>query len=548
MYLTLGHRVRSLVLLASLTSFACQKESVSEDVAPSDLSLPADLAPARLRLLPGIGTESVRIGGTYGEARKAFGPGTCMLELCATPQGYARVTFAETGLDALFAASDAVLKDSDVLLALSTADARADARTDARTDARIDTPVKLGAPGAAAMAELGGPLEEAGSVWSSARGASFTTGPDGNVTSVSVFAPYVRNDKAPEMTTAGEPTRPPARRADWPRYKLDGEEIDVVDMHLHAGSFGMLAAGQRRAIAMFTPPFLQPFLPAFMNGISDPYSPGLGMLAQAQRAGIAHGVIYAVWTPYTTGWFPNDALSQFLYDPENVLRLDGRLAFYGFASVFFDDFDQEPVRTARCAALESFLAKQGDRMIGIKLAHTHQRVRLDDVNTRCVFDAAKKYGKPVAMHTGLTPTPGALNDPAAYDPSFFENMVKLYPEVSFILLHVGQGDRRATRSALDITGRHPNVALEISALGRPMVLDETGMMVMTMEPQFPYVLAEIKKRGLLSRTLWGSDGPQTPGFPAQYLDRIVTEMKAQGYSKDQIKSVLAGNFYRIFKL
>lgn len=127
-------------------------------------------------------------------------------------------------------------------------------------------------------------------------------------------------------------------------------------------------------------------------------------------------------------------------------------------------------------------------------------------------------------------------------------MVKLYPEVTFILLHVGQGDRRATNAALDIAGRNANVALEISARGRPLVIDETGAMVMTMEPQFPYVLSEIKKRSLIDRTLWGSDGPQTPGFPAQYLSRIVAELKSQAYGKDQIKAILGGHFYRIFKL
>ena len=175
-------------------------------------------------------------------------------------------------------------------------------------------------------------------------------------------------------------------------------------------------------------------------------------------------------------------------------------------------------------------------------------MHLDDINTRCVFDAAKKYGKPVAMHTGLTPAAGALNEPAAYDPKFFETMVKLYPEVTFILLHIGQGDRRATLSALDLAARYPNVALELSALGRPLAIDETGSMVMAMDPQFPYVLAEIKKRGLIDRTMWGSDGPQTPGFPAQYLSRLVAEMKTQTYTHDQIKAILAGNFYRVFKL
>lgn len=406
----------------------------------------------------------------------------------------------------------------------------------------------LGAPRTDAAAALGGAIDDAGSVSSSARGVSFTSGPDGKVASVSVFAPYVHDDKPPEMTTASDPIRPPKRTASWPRFVLDGEEIDVVDMHLHAGSFGRLANGQRSALAMFSPPFLLPFLPAFTNALVDAWSAGIGMLPQAQRAGFAHVLVYAVWTPATTGWFPNDALSQLLYDSQNVTLPDGRLFAYGLASVFLDDFDQTAVRAARCAALESFLAKQGDRIVGIKLAHAHQRVRLDDVNTKCVFEAAKKYGKPVAMHTGLTPSAGALNDPVAYDPQYFETMVKLYPEVTFILLHVGQGDRRATNAALDIAVRNANVALEISALGRPMVIDETGTMVMTMEPQFPYVLAEIKKRGLIDRTLWGSDGPQTPGFPAQYLSRIVTEMKNQAYGKDSIKAILGGNFYRIFKL
>lgn len=532
-------RSASSIVMLALAGLAvgCQQSPGSEHDNPLDLAMPTvDLAPSRIRFVPGQGTNTVRIGDTLAYARRAFGAIKCMQDPCVTPQGYALVNFVDTGISALMAAGGAELGDGDTILALST------------SDARIETPVPLGASRQDAEARLGGPLEDAGSVLASSRGASVTLGPDGNVASISVFAPYPRSDKPPEMTTATDPIRPTVQRTTWPRYKLDGEEIDVVDMHLHAGSFGMLAAGQRKSISMFTPPFLLPYLPAFTNSVSDAWAEGIGMLPQARRAGLAHSVIYAVWTPYTTGWFANDALSRLLYNARNVEREDGRPFAYGFASIFFDDFDQEAVRVARCAALESFLAKQGDRMIGIKLAHTHQRVRLDDVNTKCVFEAAKKHAKPVAMHTGLTPTPGALNDPAAYDPKYFESMVKLYPEVTFILLHVGQGDRRAANAALDLAVRYTNVALEISALGRPLVIDETGAMVMTMEPQFPYVLAEIKKRGLSDRTLWGSDGPQTPGFPAQYLDRIVTEMKKQGYTRDSIKAILAGNFYRIFNL
>ena len=48
--------------------------------------------------------------------------------------------------------------------------------------------------------------------------------------------------------------------------------------------------------------------------------------------------------------------------------------------------------------------------------------------------------------------------------------------------------------------------------------------------------------------MWGSDGPQTPGFPAQYLSRLVAEMKTQTYTHDRIKAILAGNFDRVCKL
>ena len=121
-----------------------------------------------------------------------------------------------------------------------------------------------------------------------------------------------------------------------------------------------------------------------------------------------------------------------------------------------------------------------------------------------------------------------------------------FPGATFILMHVGQGDLRTTNSARTLAQNYANVALELSALGRPTVLNERGEMAMTLEPQFINVLAEAKKRNLSDKLIWASDGPQSPGFAASYRDRIVAELKKQGYSKDQIQAILAGNFYRIF--
>ncbi len=109
-----------------------------------------------------------------------------------------------------------------------------------------------------------------------------------------------------------------------------------------------------------------------------------------------------------------------------------------------------------------------------------------------------------------------------------------------------QGDLRATNLALTLAQNYANVALELSALGRPTVLNERGEMAMTLKLQLINVLAEAKKRNLSDKLIWASDGPQSPCFAASYRDRIVAELKQQGYSKDQIKAIPAGNFYRIF--
>jgi hypothetical protein len=132
------------------------------------------------------------------------------------------------------------------------------------------------------------------------------------------------------------------------------------------------------------------------------------MVAQARRFGFAHIGLLAVWAPATVGWYSNTDLSTLLYDARNLQRPDGKPLAFGFASIYWSDLMNNTLVAQRSAALASFLKKQGDRIIGIRLAHPHQGVPRASVATDCVYTLAGRYQKPLAMHTGKTPTPGSL--------------------------------------------------------------------------------------------------------------------------------------------
>ena len=46
----------------------------------------------------------------------------------------------------------------------------------------------------------------------------------------------------------------------------------------------------------------------------------------------------------------------------------------------------------------------------------------------------------------------------------------------------------------------------------------------------------------------GSDGPQRPGFVRDYLARTVRAMETAGYTVEDARSVLSGNFARVFNV
>ena len=181
-------------------------------------------------------------------------------------------------------------------------------------------------------------------------------------------------------------------------------------------------------------------------------------------------------------------------------------------------------------------------MIGIKLAHAHQHFRMDDPAYYGIYQLAAVLNKPVYLHTGSSPFPGTSADPPYTDPTYLEDAIKLHPGARFILGHLGYNFTNQTPGALDACIRlaktYPNVFLEPSALGSKGS-DPTG-------ENLKQAMARMREAGLVDRIIYGSDGPQSPGFVRDYLQRTVAAMRATGYTVEEAQAVLSGNFARVF--
>lgn len=372
--------------------------------------------------------------------------------------------------------------------------------------------------------------------------------PTALATAIAVFERYRIETKPAEM-------RPPFPL--WVRNKpldLGGKSLGIVDMHLHPGRFGRVPGTAKALFANFVPPFLKSHLPAITAEGLDPWAPNLGIRAQTDLAQVDHAVLYAVYTQKTTGFMTNEDVEAIVTDPRNKAP-DGLPWAFAFASInFFDGFVRADgtvdalVAARRLSALSRYFERRRDVFIGIKLAHAHQGVAFDDARFLGVYDVAAEHRVPVYLHTGFTPFPGGQNLPAFYDPLGLENTILNQPDVTFVLGHVGQGDARSVNHSLDLAAKHANVYLEISALARPLLVDEDGdpLQPDSTKPQLPWVLEQIKARGLVGKTLYGSDGPQSAGMVKTYTDLVQQTMASAGYTPQEIAAVMGGNFQRVY--
>lgn len=333
--------------------------------------------------------------------------------------------------------------------------------------------------------------------------------------------------------------------------ELDGTSYEVVDLHLHPGSFGRFPATGRTFVVESLPAFVRPYAPALGNAVIDPWAEHIGIRAQTDMAGIDRAVLFAVYAPRSTGWFTNRELEAILTDPRNR-RDDGSPWAYGMASLSFEGYLDEGVAERRLAALASYFEAHPELFIGIKLAHAHQQVAFDDERYLGVFDVAAEHGVPVLFHTGFSPFPGTRREPEYYDPLGLEAVIVAYDgtrgmgRVDFVLSHVGQGDARAVSHAIDLAERHDNVWLEISALGGAIRIDGSGAEVDGEGPQLPDVMQTIRARGLTERTLFATDGPQFSGKVRSYLGEVVEAAEAAGWTEDELRGLFSENFERVY--
>lgn len=316
------------------------------------------------------------------------------------------------------------------------------------------------------------------------------------------------------------------RAPDQPGVLIEGQRLAVVDMHLHTGTWEAMTPQFQERVAERVPRAFRWVMPYLM-----PYMlSGKAILREIDNAGISAGSVFALYSPHTTGTATNEFVA-------NEIALNPRRLF-GFASLKVDQWNTNGPE--QLAKLEAALKDPG-KFVGVKLAHGHQQFRFDDERYYPIYEIAGRLHKPIYLHTGTSPNPGTRTEPPYADPVYLEEAIRRYPDTIFILGHTGyDSDRKAltfTDSALRLAAAYPNVYLEPGALGAERasnVLDD--------------FLARLKAANVISKMIYGSDGPQQPGYIKGHLERFVAGMQKAGYSVEEMRAILSGNFSRVFGL
>lgn len=304
---------------------------------------------------------------------------------------------------------------------------------------------------------------------------------------------------------------------------VEGQRLPVIDMHLHTGTWELMTPRFQARLTERLPGFLAFLGPRFLARTLS----GESIVGELDKAGISAGGVFALYSPHSTGIASNELVER------EVTTYPGRL--YGFASLRVDQWNLDgPEQLAR---LEQALGQPG--MLGIKLAHGHQQFRFDDPRFYGIYEIAARLHKPIYLHTGTSPNPGTRTEPPYADPAYLEEAIKAYPGAIFILGHTGYDSAAValtfTDSAIALAQKYPNVYLEPGALGAERA-----------DPVRADFLTRVHRAGVVGKMIYGSDGPQRPGYVKGHLERFVAGMAAGGYSVDEMRQILAGNFERVF--
>lgn len=303
-----------------------------------------------------------------------------------------------------------------------------------------------------------------------------------------------------------------------------GTTLDVVDSHLHTGTWDTIAPPQQEFLKEVLPFPIGLFPESVVNDILS--APAI--VKQLDESGISRAVLFAVYAERSVGVTTNEFVAERIEEaPER---------FWGFASLDLVALSAAEDPMPLLDALEA--AFDNEAMVGIKLAHPHAGVALDEERTYGVYELAGRLGVPVYVHAGNTPARNAIVDEEYSDAAFLEEAIARYPDTTFILGHVGYDfinkDLGQLETVLRLAADHDNVYLEASALGSSGS-DPEGT-------NLPIVLRSIREAGLVDRLVYGSDGPQRPGFVKDYLARTLRALEKAEYSEQEAQAFLADNF------
>ena len=161
--------------------------------------------------------------------------------------------------------------------------------------------------------------------------------------------------------------------------------------------------------------------------------------------------------------------------------------------------------------------------VGIKLYPGYNPTYVSDSVYHPFYELAEQYGKPVAIHTGLTATSGAA---LKYShPLTVDEVAADFPRVQFVMCHLGNP---WVVDAVAVMMKNPNVAADLSGLLEGMVpveslFSENSGYIRHLRTWLAYL-------GGYDRILYGTDWPlaNIPGYidfvarliPQQYHEQV----------------------------
>ncbi len=340
-----------------------------------------------------------------------------------------------------------------------------------------------------------------------------------------------------------------------PDYRVQymGMPLKAIDVHMHPGTYDTVGPIGKEFLRSVLPEFLPTQLKDLSLGAVsklqlDPYGAFIGIKIQCEASGMSVCGLMSVYAPETWGITTRDEVLGYLNDKRNKNKETKKPFYFGWAGVEMQNWDK--IEKSELAAVRKTL--QNPMMKGIKLAFIHNNIPLDDPRYDSIYELAAELDVPIYHHVGSSPlrklSGFAVEEQddyrRSYDPALLDRAIAKFPKTKFILGHMGFDFNKEgydfTPQVYELAKKYPNVYLEISAFGRATYDPEGKAM--------DGVLKTLKDSGLIPRTIYGSDGPGTPGGTKKYIEATLASFGRVGYSVEEAEAVLSKNAVKLLKL